>query len=749
MHVISLSALPVGGFNWQPRFGGHAFVIIAKVTFDLRPGKAQLAEVQDDLNEVDSHYSHDTQGSVYAPSDMAPFKERADVTLVGDVHAPTPRGSRSLVARLAVGEVDKKIAVHCDRWLDEKGRTCRGEPFATMPLRYELAAGGPDTDNPAGVDSTRQAAGDKQRRLPNLQRLGRHAGGSTSLLDSACFGPVAPSWPVRQRLLGGAANYWSEQSWRHRPLPPGVDTTFFNQAPSNQRLDELRVDDPIILEHLHPRWARLSCRLPGVSPRAFVEQAGAAREVALQADSLWIDMTRSLATLTWRGSFPMASADDEGRALVALQRAGELLTWPEVVEIDRRRGQRPSSVRLVQGEITDEPRCPESRGSAPGNEVVAAELPIAVGGEDTVVIPQPVPSSPLPFVQPTKPSVPEPHACASPTAQLKAVTTTPSPWALGSLTAARHALHPPPSPDHQRVTAPPLMVVPSASAPSAQNDAAQAPGSDDPAARLQGPLGKGHRIELLGYDDDHVDRMHQRWIDLVDEPAEEAVARELQSAFDSVPPLAPEQACRRLVRIMTRGETTGATAMGRTLSEAGDGDGLFEPPLVLVHGALRFPFEERATLEATNACVAPYLKGNDSLRETVDEAPELLAEPALRTSPDAAGEMTQRIRGACADDEAVNGPVVAARVERMLLDRRSYQQRSLLGGTWIRALVTTSDTTLPCYLPEVLALATPLFSTFPARIIAELHPRQDQFEDHPKALRAMALGRIITLEEAG
>ena len=70
-------------------------------------------------------------------------------------------------------------------------------------------------------------------------------------------------------------------------------------------------------------------------------------------------------------------------------------------------------------------------------------------------------------------------------------------------------------------------------------------------------------------------------------------------------------------------------------------------------------------------------------------------------------------------------------------------------ATWTRALIITGETTLPCSLPEALTEALPLYSTFPARLVCELYPRQDQYEDNPKALKALSLGRIITHEEAG
>lgn len=48
-------------------------------------------------------------------SDLAPFKRRADVLVVGHAFAPERRPVGSLVARVVVGEVDKAIAVFGDR----------------------------------------------------------------------------------------------------------------------------------------------------------------------------------------------------------------------------------------------------------------------------------------------------------------------------------------------------------------------------------------------------------------------------------------------------------------------------------------------------------------------------------------------------------------------------------------------------------------------------------------------------------
>ena len=153
------------------------------------------------------------------------------------------------------------------------------------------------------------------------------------------------------------------------------------------------------------------------------------------------------------------------------------------------------------------------------------------------------------------------------------------------------------------------------------------------------------------------------------------------------------------------------------------------------------------TLRANMACVAPHLKGNEALNEEVDMARELL-DRGLADSPDVATELTERIEQAYLADESIDKDKVQARIERMLLSRRAFQKRSLLGGTWLRALLSQPQSApLPCYIPEAFADDIPLFSRFAARAIGELHAQQDQYESNTMALRVISLGRVIGVQE--
>ncbi|MCA9625886.1 MAG: DUF2169 domain-containing protein, partial [Myxococcales bacterium] len=411
MRIQSVSPLEVGGFAWRPRFGGHAFTVVVKATYQLRPGEAVLAEEQDPILEVDRHFEDDPASSVYAPSDLVPFREHAEVTLVGDAIAPSPVGSRALVARLAVGSVDKKVVVFGDRWLDADGRVRKGEPFRKIPLRYELAAASPD--NPVGVeDDSVDDAG--TRPLPNLEPFGTR-GPDT---QPAGFGPIGPAWAPRRRLLGAAE--LDETHWREHPIPEDVQGSYWNAAPRDQRLAELTEDTTIHLEHLHPHLPRLSTRLPGVKPRAFVERSGGAREIFLTADALWIDMTRGVCTLTWRGTFDIDAPEVEGLVAVAMEQPGERLCWPDVAALlDTTTSEVPSRRDSAPPPRASEPRpaaAPELLPESEPEPITAYPiLDRAVGddadAEDTMVLRQRKHAPSLPFLRETAsaaPSLPPP-----------------------------------------------------------------------------------------------------------------------------------------------------------------------------------------------------------------------------------------------------------------------------------------------------------------------------------------------------
>ena len=109
--VRSVCLLRAAGFTWQAHHGGWVLSIIAKGTFDLAPTESRLSDRQEDIVVQDNHWNDDPQRSIYAPTDLAPFKPRADVTVVGHAFSPGGEPVRHLIARVVVGECDKAIEV--------------------------------------------------------------------------------------------------------------------------------------------------------------------------------------------------------------------------------------------------------------------------------------------------------------------------------------------------------------------------------------------------------------------------------------------------------------------------------------------------------------------------------------------------------------------------------------------------------------------------------------------------------------
>ncbi len=292
--------------------------VVCKATYVLMPGESPLAPEQDEPNEADGYWNDDETRSLSFASDLAPFKRRADVLLVGHAFAPERRPVGSLIARLVVGEVDKAIAVFGDRaWLPD-GQVQEGPRFAQMPLRWERAAGGPGTANPVGVRMGSAAVGDRHGAVvvPNLQAPGTYLASSADVLTPVGFGPVAPRWPARVEKLYRHAAGWEPGSWSARPVPQDIDAGYFNAAPGDQQVGEIRSGERVVLENLHAEHARLVTNLVRVEPRATVERAGVRGEVRLRCDTLWIDTDRGCCSLVWRGQVALGHPREVGRVVV-------------------------------------------------------------------------------------------------------------------------------------------------------------------------------------------------------------------------------------------------------------------------------------------------------------------------------------------------------------------------------------------------------------------------------------------------
>ncbi|WP_437841682.1 DUF2169 domain-containing protein [Sorangium sp. So ce1153] len=240
---------------WQPRPGAHALTVVCKATFELRPGSSPLAVEQEAPWESDIHRDDDPGRSLCAASDLAPFKRRADVLVLG--HARPPRGSQpaTLVARIAVGTLDKAIEVRADRGWAALGL---GPIARTWPARTEML----------------------RRHAPTWDH---HAWNSRPLpedVDGAFFNDA----PVDQQITELTGDEWIVLEHLH---------------PRHTRIET--------------RLARVS---PSASVQ---RENAAPQDVRLRCDTLTIDADRGLAMLVWRGVVVLSHPAEQGVVAVTAQ----------------------------------------------------------------------------------------------------------------------------------------------------------------------------------------------------------------------------------------------------------------------------------------------------------------------------------------------------------------------------------------------------------------------------------------------
>jgi hypothetical protein len=874
MEVVSHSPLPVASVLWQPRPSVWVLTYVTKATFQLEPGKSTLASTQLPIREEDSHWDDDPARSLYAASDLEPFKPRVDVLVVGSAFAPQAQPVRSLFARLALGEIDKSIEVFLDRSLNSENVLLDGQRFSRMSLAYERAAGGPDTTNPVGVRlDQRDAYG--RLKLPNLQPVGVNDLTAVMSMPPVGFGPVAPRWPVRWAKLGRHASSWSRQWLKAGPVPEDFDWSFFNAAPHDQQLPELAEDTRLILENLHPEIPRLVTSFPSLRPRVVAERRAGHQPHKMRCDMLWIDTDKGIATMTFRGQIALESLDEPGRVVITLEESAREATSPsssgsprsepsKVAPIAPPPRSRPTTRTLM---ISPDDEGIDTLSPATGIVKITAQkvsaLPFASKAM-TSSQPQPIVDEPshsgggLPFAVATPPSRDE-RSRNTPTAGLPFVQTGswPAPTVGVPITQApAHApVHPapppipavrppmpgriaPPSPAVPRVpqsvtdvppplpinvvAPPPLPVRPaSSSAPqqsatdssvwsappapvtrpepvvggqtmgqlaaAAAATAALAPtqdgstgvlGASNAAANTSGlskrddkPSGAGSSagglnalntgvrasskfdarevLHLIWYQPDSVARICKVpvWRTIITEMEGHPADDDLDDPAPNKDPIEIEDT-RDIFEILVRASSQDVDQLGDELQSAVRPGGKFVPSLLLLAGELVFPFEERETLKATVATVAPMVGTDEVLKTAIKDARDFLASPdqicpgtVIEGYTTRIREAYQRARRSIAFDQ------LEVQIERVLLEGRCYQKRQVLGMNTIRALLGTgtgssSVRPAPVYLPEDLAKKLPLFQKFRTRVIVELYMQEDQYEQHPAALKALALGRI-------
>jgi uncharacterized protein YjbI with pentapeptide repeats len=302
--VVCSDGLWLVASPWQHRPPRDSLTVIVKATYDIVPGEAVVRREEADLPTGDLHHDDEPARSLRYPSDMAHFKPRADVVLVGHAYPPQGRGVASQV-RFRFGDAfDRRVAVFGDRGHDGavvKVGPTDPEPFERIPLVYERAFGGPGHgENPVG-------RGMGTVELPNLEDPDDLIRGPASRPATACFAPLAPGWPTRWKSLGTFTTRWLNEGWPY--FPHDFDWSHYQCAPKPQQTDHLAGDERFAITGAHAEHTHLEGRLSGERPRCFMvttpEEAPGAdhalEEVKLLLDTAVFDTDAMTVNLVWRG----------------------------------------------------------------------------------------------------------------------------------------------------------------------------------------------------------------------------------------------------------------------------------------------------------------------------------------------------------------------------------------------------------------------------------------------------------------
>lgn len=302
-------------------------ILIVKSSFYLNDDYGLVPAIeQEPLTFTDSCYGEVNVTSLRTPSDLVPYKPRADVIVTANAYPPGGKPLSDWTCGVAVSGAagfSKDLRVTGPRnwhyhkfkgWLlDTPGKVDH------VPLRYEYAYGGEiirsdetmitNEHNPLGVgmidDNTPK---NPPVPAPQIEAANQPIRDPNRRYEPEGLGAIPPAWLPRRPLGGTYDADWVENIWPH--WAADYDFAFHNSAARGMKADGfLKGDEVITLTHLRSDRPELTLKLPSDTVIAhLVDEDGGRRMVALNLDTVYIDVlpedpTECLIALTWRMPF--------------------------------------------------------------------------------------------------------------------------------------------------------------------------------------------------------------------------------------------------------------------------------------------------------------------------------------------------------------------------------------------------------------------------------------------------------------
>jgi hypothetical protein len=322
MRLLNATKMQAGYTMGMQPDGRELLVVVVKGTFLIpRAGKAaELAPEQEKLVEADVFTGEPGFSAPVYESDYAPRKPRCDVVLNGSAYAPNGFPAERVRVGMRVGSITKVFDVVGNRVWEEVLGTISSSPpesFTIMPISYDNAFGGVDKSHPDPAQHRTFLANhagkgffhnlDAQvfagKPLPNTEDPYEPVTAPNGRYRPLAFGPVGRAWDPRPRFAGTYDQSWVDNVFPF--LPADFDERYYQAAPADQQMDNLRGGEQVTLYNLTPE-GRSDFRLPTIAvPVTFFLKSGEQAEASAVNDTLIIEPDQKRFMMVWRVARPL------------------------------------------------------------------------------------------------------------------------------------------------------------------------------------------------------------------------------------------------------------------------------------------------------------------------------------------------------------------------------------------------------------------------------------------------------------
>jgi hypothetical protein len=322
MNLVNHTPLAADYTTTHNKAGSECLVIVIKATYclPLAGAPAELMAQQVPIVVADTATG---EPGLSAPEYECEFnlgKPKVDVLLLGTAYAPKGIAARQVGVGMRVGDMSKAFNVTGKRtWkvqlMGVVASATKPEPFTQQAISYDIAFGGVETGpklekdraaylpNPVGFGYYPHYRYAHGMPVAQTEELKKPITSPDSKYRPMSFGPVGRNWLPRSGYAGTYDQKWQDEEFPF--LPADFDGRYFNAAPEDQQLPELKGGETVVLVNLtHPALTpsgRLEFQLPDLAMHVMLlPKKGIAERVQARADTLLIEPDKQRFSVVWR-----------------------------------------------------------------------------------------------------------------------------------------------------------------------------------------------------------------------------------------------------------------------------------------------------------------------------------------------------------------------------------------------------------------------------------------------------------------